>query len=413
VGAWPKWLIELGCSLYLLMIPFGADLPGFLRNLPLLLLGAGLVGSARTRNAEGEEPFRYEMVVPFGIFVGSTLLSTVLSSDPAASVERSAHTPIAMLFFFGGQHIAADLRALRRFQLTICGMLLLFGIDGVWQSVSGASLLSGSTDHLLHRGRVTGSLPHPNDLALIPILAPFGVSVLVRERLTGVRLAALVSLALAITTAFLTQSRNCWLGFAVGMGTLLLLAGSWKLTLRVSAAAVLAFGAAAALDFANLRARLTSLAVPQAEGRFHLWSAAWRMFLEAPVVGKGIHVFGEFYAYYLSELGLADSYVREKRPIPWAHNLYLELLAERGITGFAAWALVVGQAGRRAFRFARIRPMGSESAALFASIATFLAMGLLDLTFYKDWVTLVFWLLMGLAAQTRIDGGGSSPSVKP
>ena len=42
-------------------------------------------------------------------------------------------------------------------------------------------------------------------------------------------------------------------------------------------------------------------------------------------------------------------------------------------------------------------------AALAASLASFLVMGTLDLTFLKDWVLLIFWLLAALCA--RISDG--------
>ena len=407
LGPWPLRLIELGGFGYLLTIPLGRDAPDLLRNLLLLLLGAGLLASARSRSAEGAEAFRYKLLIPFGIFVAASLLSTLASSDPALSVERSSHTPIAMLFFFAAQHIASDRSALRRLQLVLCGVLLLLGIDGVWQTASGASLLSGSQDHLLYRGRATGSLPHPNDLALIPILMPFGVSLVVRDRCSGVRLLALASLVLAISTSFLSQSRNAWLGCAIALGTLLLLGRSWKLALGVSAAAAAVLAVLFAADIANLRTKLGSLASPHSEGRFGLWSVAWRMFAESPVLGKGVHMFGEFYANYLANVDLPARFVREARPIPWPHNLYLELLAERGVVGFAAFGLVVSPGVARATRAARARPPFSQAAALVASLATFLAMSSLDLTFYKDWVALVFWFLIGLAAQVGAPDAGS------
>lgn len=402
---WSKKSIEVGTYAYLLTIPFGPSAPDLLRSFPLLLLGAGLFASVRAREAEGAAPFRYRLLIPFGIFVGVSVLSTLLSSNPALSGERSAYTPIAMLFFFAGQHIAADRLALRRLQPTICGVLLLLGIDGVWQSVSGASLLSGSQDQLLYGGRVTGSLPHPNDLALIPILMPFGVSLLVRDRRWSVRLLALASLTLSISTAFLSQSRNAWLGCAVAMGTLLLLSRNWKLAVGTSMEAAAVFAVSVAADLANLRARVETLWRLPSEGRFGLWSVAWRMFTESPVVGKGVHLFGEFYAPYLSQIGLPETFTREARPIPWPHNLYLELLAERGVLGFAAWGLIVWRGGARAIRSALPQRPGSMEAALVASLATFLAMSCLDLTFYKDWVALVFWLLIGMAAQISTGDG--------
>ena len=102
-------------------------------------------------------------------------------------------------------------------------------------------------------------------------------------------------------------------------------------------------------------------------------------------------------------------YQPEVAYIPWAHSIYLELLAERGLVGFLAFGALIAAMVRRtagAVRDAVSEPQRLYAAALAGSLASFLMMGVFDLTFLKDWVSLMFWLLAALCA--RIDDAFTS-----
>jgi len=381
-----RW-IELGALSYLLTIPFGPTLPPLIRAGPLLVLFVGLA-LATLAPAGGAGRVSYRLVWPFALFAASTGLAIVASTQPDLSAERSRYAPVAFLFFFAAQHIAANPAALRRLGLALSTVFLLIGIDALWQLSTGASLLAGYESQ---DTRISGSLPHPNDLALIPVLMPLLMLAPMRHA-TGPRLLALTGSLLALAAVILSSSRTAWIGLATVALAWPWLGGNRRQLAQIIAAAAAFLALAFALDLADLRERVSSAAEWQSQGRFAVWSVAWRMFSEAPILGKGAHLFGEYYALYLSEVDLSPAFVREDRPIPWAHNLYLEFLAERGLVGFTAWAVFVVATVRCALRTPAAYPCG-------ASLAAFLIMGLLDLTFFKDWVALAFCLVAGLAAQ--------------
>jgi O-antigen ligase len=58
-------------------------------------------------------------------------------------------------------------------------------------------------------------------------------------------------------------------------------------------------------------------------GRTDFWATVWAMFQQAPILGNGAHTFGVF------------------NHVPWAHNLYLEVLAEQVLVGLLALACLV------------------------------------------------------------------------
>lgn len=82
-----------------------------------------------------------------------------------------------------------------------------------------------------------------------------------------------------------------------------------------------------------------------ANGRTHFWSAAWRIFLDYPILGAGLDAFGVAYTRYDSWNGVLR--------VEQAHNDYLQILADAGVAGFAcvaAFIYLLFKKGARAIR---------------------------------------------------------------
>jgi hypothetical protein len=132
-------------------------------------------------------------------------------------------------------------------------------------------------------------------------------------------------------------------------------------------------------------------------GRLDLWWAAWAMFLDAPWVGHGPHTFARLYAWYLYKLGLPSP--PEIRP--WAHNLYLEVLAERGLVGFVALGGLLACALAAACRIQRVATGEARrlGAGALAGLIGLSSAAVIELTFLRQWVLVVLFLLLGIIAQ--------------
>jgi O-Antigen ligase len=123
--------------------------------------------------------------------------------------------------------------------------------------------------------------------------------------------------------------------------------------------------------------------------RSELWGAALRMIEKHPLLGLGPDNFRHAYGSYLG-LSIWDERVH-------ANNLYLELLADDGMLGAAAFALVVGWALRRV-------PLAREVwvVGLCASLTTFFLHGTLD--YFLDFtpIYLLFWVVVGLCTSLHV-----------
>jgi O-antigen ligase len=395
---WVCRLVEWGVLAYILVIPFPGMLEPPLSYTPQLLVLVGMVLPRLPPWNQEARPQQLELIAPFLLFAGSAGLSLAFSTRPELSLERAAFAPSAFLFFFAVQDAIVDRAAFRRLCLAVTVTLFLLGIDGLYQYETSRSLFAGKP---LYAGRVVAGVPHPNDLVMIPLLMPFSILLAVDSRSRWMPAFVAVALPLAIATALLSQSRNVWVGLSLGLATLIALPRLRVIAAAAAGLAVLLFVAALALDFGGLRTRLATLGALSQEGRIGIWLAAWGMFRDHPIVGIGPHLFLEYYLPYLDRISLPAGYRPELARIPWGHNIYLEMLAERGALGLIALLTLVLAAARR---LGRLLSGGDPDTRMYAiaiaaSSVQFLALGLFDLTFLKDWVSLMFFMLAGLAAR--------------
>jgi O-antigen ligase len=113
-----------------------------------------------------------------------------------------------------------------------------------------------------------------------------------------------------------------------------------------------------------------------------LWSAAWTLFLSAPMVGHGPHTFGVF------------------SKIPYVHNLYLEVLVERGGLGLAALGVFIAYGLVAAWRLQRVASSDAAflGAGALAGLVGFCSAAVVDLSFVHQWVAIILFVLLGTIA---------------
>jgi O-antigen ligase len=212
-------------------------------------------------------------------------------------------------------------------------------------------------------------------------------------------------LALASRVLLLTQSRGGLLAYAA-----VLLVSAWFFApdrkARIRGVAIVLVACILAAVVAGLFfQRLTEIDDFTTVSRLAIWGGAFTVFVHSPVLGTG---FGNLRTLMGGLLSLPDGWTGD------AHNLYLELLAETGIVGFAAFAFLIGVAMRRAMR--QYRRSQDEFGkiigfAVFAAIISVLVHGIVDYLFHTTpQVTALLFLLLGLLGAQGEDSmriGGS------
>nr|HPQ48301.1 O-antigen ligase family protein [Clostridia bacterium] len=97
--------------------------------------------------------------------------------------------------------------------------------------------------------------------------------------------------------------------------------------------------------------------------------------------------------------GIYSAYAYNGIIAPHPHNLYLNVLSERGITGFLCLGFITMKSLKYSISSAlSSRPEGKHmGAALTAAFTGILVQGMFDNVFYNYRIVLIFWLFTAMA----------------
>lgn len=204
---------------------------------------------------------------------------------------------------------------------------------------------------------------------------------------------------LVVTGLALTQQRGAWVAAAASVAVLgafiLYQRRDGKELRRVALAAIAGLGIALAVlagtgSLGRLADRSRSVR-SGLEPRLELWQPAVEMIRSRPLFGWGLGSFNT--AYDVLHPPGSDG-ARQHRGS--AHSLYLQLASERGLLGLLAFAWLIWVV------IACLRsPQPGEATtalALGATLAAFLAYGLVQYMFHLRAIAWLFWLLVGAVA---------------
>jgi O-antigen ligase len=254
------------------------------------------------------------------------LLFMPVAASPKDSLDQLTDTYIKTVIVFILMVNLIDTRR-RIFSMwklvVICGAAL--GLGAISSYMKGEFTTRG----LRISGLVGGMFENPNDLATaLDLLAPFAVALALIRR-GGARLFYLGCAAVMAIGVLATHSRGGFLGLIALSGVLM-----WKLgrgrRLKIILGVALVCGILFAVmpgDYGNRIATIFNTEhdrTGSAQERIELMERAASVAIRRPIFGVGM---GNFHIYSIQEKA--------------AHNAYLEIAAELGVTGLIAYLIVI------------------------------------------------------------------------
>ena len=349
-----------------ILIGAAACLPAyvFLQWIPLPAALVRILSPGRAETLRGLEPL-----------FGSPAFAS-LSIVPALTFGHFLLTCAYCVLLFAAREFAV--RARRKIWIVASPLLLAGGIEAVWSLV----MVGGGAPEPLRgtfeiRNHLAGFLEMVLPLSVAFTFAALGPMRRGRGRRRRepefeergepnwlrVGVGSLLA-GLMLTVALLTLSRG---GFAGLLASMLVIASFaagrgmplWKRCLSgglLAAVVILVMFVATPLSLVERLSEHTS------EGRVALWSESWHVVRDFPLFGTGV---GGFESAFLKYKASEGQFV-----VAYAHNDYLQGLAELGAPGFIVIAALIGSALMRCMRMADPGGDGSSTPEPLGSLET-------------------------------------------
>jgi len=275
-------------------------------------------------------------------------------------------------------------------------------IDGLFQMISGQDFIrgfsiattSGLTSHL---SGVTATFKHYNDFAAF-ILPLFFIVFAFFRRSNKILFHLLISVTiiLILINLFFTYSRGAWISFLI-TNLLIVLFFSDKKTKKFSLLFFLIF-MIGIIIIPTMGERFAYIFKKGGDTtRFQVWGAAIAMFKDSFLLGKGLGSFMGCFRQYSTNLY-----------IQYAHNCYLQILAETGLIGLLAFLWFLGEIILGSYKELRLK-FNRLFLGLFAAFLAFLIHIFFDTQLYALKLSILFWILASfLTVYTRNIKGGSA-----
>jgi O-antigen ligase len=341
-------------------------------------------------------PFSWLEVIrehwPLAFFLTIAAITTITSVDPRHSLSVQPQLlPALLSYCVITQFITTPMR-----QRFFCGSLLTCGLLTVTLMLLG--IHNTTSDDPLEKIKLLGNALFivPNDVLMLSIIAPL-VLALAKDSNAIIKCLAVVYLLLTLVASVIIGSRQAVLIFILGQALFFVIVKpKWFLPILLFSAVV-----GTTLDWL--------LGWPLANKimmfpRTYVWHTAWIMFLDSPWLGQGPGMFKDLYFPFLKKAGYIAAELGDYRNMPWAHNLYLEQLAERGIGGLLALVSLLVTAARQAWIYTRSSPSDSSislGAGLLGALLAISIAGIAEATLSRLWVTVLLLSITGLCSVLR------------
>lgn len=335
--------------------------------------------------------------LPFLAWIGVSLASVGLSPNPIESLSAARGLLLIATFYVLIDGLT-DADEGETFVRALLGLMAVVALVGVMQvamcpSITPATPVLGRVAGKCHRAR--GFYSHFMTLAgvLNLVLLATLPRVVAVGSASGRELWPIAAwLAGAVGFAF-TYVRGAWIGFVLGIVTLLALVRRGRI-LTLGAALVLVAVVALVPGVRRRAESIVDPADPTTRERLAMWRSGLEMTRAHPLLGVGPGQVKREYPRYV-----APEFSGKSRG--HLHNTPLQILVERGLLGLAAWASIF-----LAF-FVRMRrmlielepdaaPARAVVAGSMAAIIGFLAAGLTEHNFGDSEVVLVAYVAMAL-----------------
>ena len=299
-----------------------------------------------------------------------------------------------VVLFYAAQ-IFLDKRRVKLLLGIFIASTFLVCVDGLYQMIIGQDFIRGfviakTSGITAHLSGVTATFRHYNDFAAF-ILPLFFIIFAFFRKSNKILFNVFISstMLLLLINLFFTYSRGAWVSFLI-TNLLIILFFSDKTTKKFSLFFFLIF-MIGIIIIPTMGERFVYIFQKGGDAtRFRVWGTAIAMFKDSFLLGKGLGSFMGHFRQYSTTLS-----------IQYAHNCYLQILAETGLVGLLAFLWFLGEIILGSYKQLRLK-FDSLFLGLFSAFLAFLIHIFFDTQLYALKLSILFWVLASfLTVYTR------------
>jgi putative inorganic carbon (HCO3(-)) transporter len=342
----------------------------------------------------------------------AVIISTIISPDKCTSLG------ILKGWFFDpillGALVALNVKTEKDFAKIVYGLAaggVIVALWGILQWFGFSYLLPhqrvdpfGSFYSYLATGRAFGPFESPNYLGmyLAPIAALAAGYWLKSKLQFKIKNSYLIShnsyfltfcLVTSLLALFLTKSLGAWLGLGVAALFLIWFYLFKSKILNLKSTYLIIFFALGFIILSVLILKYYPQRISDSfAARKEVWQVSWFLIKEHPILGIGLGTFPKIYNQTIPHIHFP--------PINWLqmhpHNIFLAFWLNLGLLGLISFIWLLYLFFKNCFKF--LSPKSYLlNPTLTAAMLAILAHGLIDTTYWKNDLSAIFWIIMGLA----------------
>ncbi|OGE73948.1 MAG: hypothetical protein A3I07_04215 [Candidatus Doudnabacteria bacterium RIFCSPLOWO2_02_FULL_42_9] len=323
------------------------------------------------------------------LFVIAGIISTAFSPEPIKALGLLRAFIIEPILIFYAIVLTVNSKQITVIIKPLFWVTVLISAFGIFQYYSFIHLLPKFWGYGDEPRRIVSIFAHPNALSLYlaPLFAFFVTLWLNGYKLTKNIWISGIGLLIIGTALIVTFSRGAWL--AVALSIFVVLINQFGLKKIIIPAVI---GVLALLLISSIRDRITlGISDSSTNARLELMGIGVNKILDNPFLGNGLYGFRTTQA----EAG----YTGEIHNYP--HNLFLALWVELGLLGILSFAWIINLALKQYQKSAFAKASADKHPQLikFAAsifILTVLIHGLVDTSYFKNDLALLFWFAISL-----------------
>ena len=329
------------------------------------------------------------LALAVGTFLAVCAASIAVSSQPSLSLRGFFCKWLEYLWMFA---IAADLgvrpAVVRRSSLVIACSSVFVMAEGLTQELFGKGFFRGFK--LIVYSRMTGPYENPIDLGIYHMMVTLLLltyAAVQRGFRRGLVWTVLLFLVVCLGR---TLALGVWVATFGAVVLVLMLGHAEVRRFALVLIWVTVFSAGYFLYRTGHTHEVLTLSDIGTADRVAMWTTAIRMISDRPILGHGLNTFMANYLAY---------WVGGERQPRYAHNCYLQVAAETGLVGLAAFLALLGLLFRQLTAGLR-RLSGDDQIILLGLVAGLLAFAIhsaVDTDFYSLRQAALFWVLAGVA----------------